>query len=78
MMKLRIPDQDEEQGSQTFGISIYSKSKLQLNIYLNFKASEKFRREDHFSKDRSGFIFRVKQAKKKRTNFAPFKPALTS
>lgn len=32
MMKLRIPDQDEEQGSQTFGGSIYSKIKLQLNI----------------------------------------------
>lgn len=46
MMKLRIPDQDEEQGSQTFGVSIQSKSKLQLNIQFNFKTSEKFRRED--------------------------------
>lgn len=32
MMKLRIPDQDEEQGSQTSCVYIYSKSKLQLNI----------------------------------------------
>jgi len=40
MTKLRIPDQEEEeQGSQTFGISIYSKSKLQLNIYFSFKSS---------------------------------------
>jgi len=46
MMKLRIPDQEEEQGSQTFGISIYSKSKLQLNVYFNFKTSQTFRRED--------------------------------
>lgn len=46
MMKLRMPDQDEEQGSQTSGVSIYGKSKLQLNIQFTFKTSETFRRED--------------------------------
>jgi hypothetical protein len=32
MMKLRIPDKGEEQGSQTSGVYIYNQSKLQLNI----------------------------------------------